>query len=113
SGAWLRSAICAAASNASLMAVRGRQLPPALRLVRPYFVRRFSARVIQHRQLSALIRLGWVAISNGKDGAGAHDPTPPACHIIHVRTSELNKVFTVGGATLAAERIQRSKPHSA
>ena len=28
---------------------------------------------------------------------------PPACHIIHVRTSELNKVFTVGGATLAAE----------
>ena len=49
------------------------------------------------------MRLGWVAISNGKEGAGAHDPTPPACHIIHVRTSELNKVFTVGGATLAAE----------
>src|SRR5438477_7484745 len=49
------------------------------------------------------MRLGWVAISNGKEGAGAHDPTPTALHIIHVRTSELNKVFTVGGATLTAE----------
>src|SRR6059036_1562162 len=95
------------------MAVRGRQLPPVLRLVRPYFVRRFSARGIQNTSsFQHLMRLGWVAISNGKEGAGAHDPTPPACHIIHVRTSELNKVFTVGGATLAAERIQRSKPHS-
>jgi len=52
------------------------------------------------------MRLGWVAISNGKEGAGAHDPTPPACHIIHVRTSELNKVFTVGGATLSDSELE-------
>jgi len=47
------------------------------------------------------MRLGWVAISNGKEGAGAHDPTPPALHIIHVITAELNRVFTVDGATLS------------
>src|SRR6266576_3252045 len=91
------------------MAVRARQPPPALRLVRPYFVRISSARVT-NTQLSALIRLGWVAISNGKEGAGAHDPTPPACHIIHVRTSELNKVFTVGEATLVPSESSARSP---
>src|SRR5580704_5380607 len=30
------------------MAVTGRPLPPVLRLVRPYFVRRFSARVMRN-----------------------------------------------------------------
>src|SRR5205823_3986174 len=63
-----------------------------------------------YTQLSALIRLGWVAISNGKEGAGAHDPTPPACHIIHVRTSELNKVFTVGEATLVPSESSARSP---
>jgi len=51
------------------------------------------------------MRLGWVAISNGKEGAGAHDPTPPALHIIHVITAELNRVFTVVGATLSDHEI--------
>src|SRR5437868_11532421 len=87
------------------MAVRVRQPPPALRLVRPYFVRISSARVT-NTQLSALIRLGWVAISNGKEGAGAHDPTPPALHIIHVITAELNRVFTVDGATLSDPELE-------
>src|SRR5438874_6465805 len=38
-----------------------------------------------------------------EEGAGAHDPTRTACHIIYVRTHELNQVFTVEGAILAAE----------
>ena len=41
-----------------------------------------------------------------EEGAGAHDPTLPACHIIHVRTSELNKVFTVGEATLSDPELE-------
>src|SRR5206468_7393710 len=52
------------------------------------------------------MRLDWVAISNGKGGAGAHDPTPTSVPIIYVRPPELNQVFTVVGAILAAENCE-------